>query len=174
MYKLIVLDRDGVLNEKPENNKYVFKVNQLVIKNDILKKVIQLQQKKIQFCVATNQKGVGLGLIPLSELYLINNQINLVLQKLGGKKLRFYICPHIDDVCNCRKPKPGLLFKAMKDFKVNRDETLFVGDQITDQEAAINAGINFIYVSQFVEFQDECINVNTKNPTKWKFDEKIS
>ena len=62
----------------------------------------------------------------------------------GGKKLEFFVCPHLATLnCDCRKPKPGLIFQAMSRFSKQPNETLFIGDKETDAMAANAAKVQF-------------------------------
>ena len=148
-YKFIILDRDGVLNEIPTRNRYVLNENEIVLKHEVIRNVVELQHQGVDFCVATNQKGIGLGLISVRDLESIHDKLNTGLVDKGGKPIAFYVCSHIEGSCDCRKPKPGLLLKAMADFNVSPAETLFIGDMLSDLLAAKNAYIDFMYVHNF-------------------------
>jgi D-glycero-D-manno-heptose 1,7-bisphosphate phosphatase len=100
------------------------------------------------FIIVTNQPGVGTGQI--SESFLSEVHIRLVSELLnfGVNVLAVYSCKHHwQDNCYCRKPKAGLLNQAISDFRINRNHTIYIGDEDKDREAAINAGIGYQIVS---------------------------
>lgn len=143
-YKLLLLDRDGVINRKPAEGSYVTKKSKLVIFGDIIELVAKLSQI-VDVAIITNQQGVGKGLMSQKDLDEIHEAINFEITKLGGRKLRIFACIHqVEDKCACRKPKPGLIFDAMARYKAFPYETIFIGDQDTDEWAAETAGIDFL------------------------------
>lgn len=143
-YKLLLLDRDGVLNQKLEEGDYVTNKSRLLMFHDVLDKVAKLTQQ-IRVAVVTNQQGVGKDLMSRDDLETVNEEINEQIVRLGGQKIMFFVCTHTIDVqCGCRKPKPGLLMEAMSSFHVLPQETFFIGDQESDREAAKSARIDFL------------------------------
>jgi len=143
-YKLILLDRDGVINQKPKEGSYVTKEIELLIFGEVIEVVSKLSQK-LDVAIVTNQQGVGKGLMSQKDLDEIHEAINFEITKLGGRKLRIFACIHqVEDKCACRKPKPGLIFDAMARYKAFPYETIFIGEQDTDGWAAETAGIDFL------------------------------
>lgn len=143
-YKLILLDRDGVINQKPREGSYVTKETELLIFGEVIEAVSKLSQK-LDIAIVTNQQGVGKGLFSQLDLNEIHNAINTHITDLGGCKVKFFACTHrAEENCDCRKPKPGLIFDAMASYAVHPHETIFIGDQDTDKRAAESAGIDFI------------------------------
>ena len=145
-FELVIFDRDGVINYAPIHPaRYVLNSKDLVINTKTVQLISYLQEKSLKVAVATNQQCLGKGLINDLEMNLINDKINLNLTKVGGKPLRFYICPHlVSDNCSCRKPKSGLLEEIVEDFKVSIKRTVFIGDSDYDEQAANKIGIKFI------------------------------
>ena len=143
-YKLLLLDRDGVLNQKMKDGEYVIDKSKLFIVYGVLERVAKLTHQ-VRIAVVTNQQGVGKGLMSHEDLDNVNNEFNKHIVRLGGQKIRFFTCTHLRDAdCGCRKPKPGLLLEAISSFGVLPRETVFIGDQETDREAAKSAGIDFL------------------------------
>lgn len=125
--------------------RYVLSSQQLILNLDILRIICDLQADGNAVVVATNQQAIGKKLISLKNLNDIHETINNELLTMGGSTLKFYICPHlVEDNCACRKPKPGLLLEAMKDFFIEKSRTIFVGDMDSDSKAAKAAGVEFI------------------------------
>jgi D-glycero-D-manno-heptose 1,7-bisphosphate phosphatase len=148
-YDLVIFDRDGVINETPKgDDKYILSKKNLKTNQMILKFVAALQENGVATCVATNQQCVGKKMLSKSELNAIHGEINYQILKIGGKPLEFFTCTHlISDNCECRKPKPGLLIRAMDRFSTTPSKSLFIGDQISDQLAASRAALDFLFVS---------------------------
>ena len=143
-YKLLLLDRDGVLNQKLEEGDYVTNRSRLLMFQEVLDKVAKLTQQ-IRVAVVTNQQGVGKALMSRDELESVNEEINEQIVRFGGQKIVFFVCTHVIDIqCGCRKPKPGLILEAMSRFQVLSQETILIGDQESDREAAKSARIDFL------------------------------
>jgi D-glycero-D-manno-heptose 1,7-bisphosphate phosphatase len=119
-----------------------------LIKNTI-NLIVEAQLNGKFVCVATNQQGLGKGLISWSNLDKLHNKINKQIIVGGGKSIKFYVCPHLEtDDCVCRKPKPGLILQALRDFNVEKKKVIFIGDQLSDELAAIAAGVDFYYINR--------------------------
>ena len=106
--------------------------------------------KKAGFAVIiiTNQAGVGRGMMTESELLEIHEQMKATLAENGVFVDAIYYCPHgWDNGCDCRKPKPGMLFQAQHDFHLDLSRTFFIGDDIRDQQAGEAAGCKTLLVS---------------------------
>lgn len=150
--KLFIFDRDGVINETPLNSRYVLSKEQLKLRRIVIEIIARLQKCGANVSVASNQQGVGLGLLKINVLHELEKEINTNLISLGGHDLIFFTCTHSKDLnCRCRKPGTLLLEKAMRHYSCSPDETVFIGDQITDFIAAKRALIDFFYVGPFEE-----------------------
>lgn len=145
--EVIIFDRDGVLNRAPlPPNLYITSIKDLEINTSLLSFISILQKNNRKCAVATNQQAIYKKIITMDTLDDINNSINRAIIEAKGNPIRFYVCTHgAVEKCSCRKPSPGLLLNIISDFKVNRTEAVFVGDQATDQEAASRAGIDFVF-----------------------------
>ena len=145
---MIVFDRDGVLIfESRSKSKYVLDSRDVVLNKFLLKKIAEFQKIGGKCAVATNQQCVGLGLLTEQKLSEINDVINEFLFQAGGVKMEFFICKHVaKENCNCRKPKPGLILDVSTKFGIKTRSILFIGDQLSDEIAAKNAGCNFMYL----------------------------
>ncbi len=106
---LLLFDRDGVLNQNPSDNGYVLSPSELVIYPEVLNQIAKLP-KEIDIACVTNQQCVGKKLLKPEDLHEINSVIAKSIVQAGGKKLEFFVCPHLATLnCDCRKPKPGLI-----------------------------------------------------------------
>lgn len=128
-FDTLFLDRDGILNKKIENG-YVLDFDQLEMIAGV-KEFLQMARERFNnIVVVTNQRCIGLGLLPLEKLVQINDAIN----NLTGSFIdQFYVCPHLnEDNCSCRKPKTGLFLTAQTDYNINFKRSWMVGDSETD------------------------------------------
>ena len=144
--KFVLLDRDGVINKKNSQHRYVRNLNELFINNEFLKKYLKFLKNKKIICI-TNQAGISTGDIKNSDLVKINKKISDEYKKKGLSIIDFYISKHhyksnhID-----RKPGHGLFLKAAMKNKFILDKTLYIGDDLRDIEAAYNAKTKCIYI----------------------------
>lgn len=146
--KIIMLDRDGILLKKMPHREYLTNFSDYKPIYENWKGLRDIGHLGFDFVIVTNQPGVGTGQI--SESFLTEVHIRLVseLMNFGVNILAVYSCKHHwQDNCDCRKPKAGLLNQAISDFKIDRNHTLYIGDEDKDREAAINAKIGYQIVS---------------------------
>jgi D-glycero-D-manno-heptose 1,7-bisphosphate phosphatase len=100
-----------------------------------------------RFVVVSNQAGVARGQMSTEDLMAVERRMRADLKDAGVTIERFYYCVHgWDERCECRKPRPGMLFEAQRDFHLDLSRTLFVGDDERDAEAAQAAGCPFARV----------------------------
>lgn len=137
----IFLDRDGVINRKPKDHDYVKSWNEFQWLLDAKEAIKLINQSGYLVIVISNQRGVARSLMDSKDVDNINSNINQDLIKIGAKIDRFYWCGHnyVDD-CNCRKPKPGLIFQAAKDYEINLQKSWVIGDSDDDIAAGKLAG----------------------------------
>ncbi len=135
MPKMIILDRDGVINE--DSDDYIKSVDEWIPIPGSLEAINRLKMAGYLVTVATNQSGISRGLFNEEVLRQIHGKMHRLLARRGASVDGIFYCPHgPQDNCTCRKPKPGLLFQIAKQFDINLTETIFVGDSISDIKAA--------------------------------------
>ena len=140
--KIIIVDRDGIINTKMEKRKYLTSLEMLSYEDGNLEILSKLGKEGYSFIVATNQPGVAIGNVTESFLINLHKKITNDLRLKGISILSFYVCKHHwNDLCECRKPKPGMLNQAIKDFNLTKKCLIFIGDEKTDMQAAIAANI---------------------------------
>ena len=106
--KLIVLDRDGVINH--DSDQFIKSPDEWRPIPGSLEAVARLNHAGFRVVVATNQSGVGRGLLDISTLLAIHERMHKALAQVGGRIDAIFFCPHTaDSQCDCRKPKPGML-----------------------------------------------------------------
>lgn len=144
----IILDRDGVLNRRPPRANYVRSWREWEWLPGALEALRLLNRAGYRVLVASNQPGVSRGAMTRGALEAIHAQMKHDALAAGGRIDRIYYCPHgWDEGCDCRKPKPGMLLQAQKDFCLDLTRVCFVGDDERDAEAAKAAGCPFMSVT---------------------------
>lgn len=143
--KLIILDRDGVINEDSEA--FIKSPDEWVPIAGSLSAIARLNQAGYRVVVATNQSGLARGLFTIDVLNAIHNKMHLALASEGGRIDGLFFCPHGPDAdCGCRKPNPGLLQQISDRFYANLDGVPCVGDSLWDLQAAMTVGAQPILV----------------------------
>ena len=136
--KLIILDRDGVINE--DSPDFVKSPKEWHAIPGSLEAIALLNRANILVAIASNQSGIARGLFSEITLDAIHQKMAHELVAHQGYINKIFYCPHgPNDHCECRKPKPGLLLQAMQHFNIAPEDTYFVGDSQRDINAAIAA-----------------------------------
>ena len=144
--KTVFVDRDGVINQ--ERSDYVKSISELEIYPNVAKNIKLLKDAGFLVIVITNQSAVNRGIITHEMINQIHNSIQDHLKKYGTFLDGFYYCPHTpDENCNCRKPKSGLLEKAILELNVDLNSSWMIGDSDSDIEAADSVGCKAIKIS---------------------------
>jgi len=145
MKKLIILDRDGVINY--DSDAYIKSPDEWIPLPGSLEAIARLTQAGYLIAVASNQSGIARGLYTEATLTQIHNKMLAAITAVGGKISGIFHCPHQPaDHCDCRKPKPGLLQRIAKTFQMPLTNVLFIGDKSSDLAAAENAGCQPVLV----------------------------
>jgi D-glycero-D-manno-heptose 1,7-bisphosphate phosphatase len=141
----VLLDRDGTLNR--ERADYVKSWQEFEWLPGAVDALALLATLAVPVLVITNQSSVGRGILDLSALHSIHAQARAEALAAGGRLDDFLICPHApSDGCTCRKPKPGLLLQAAVRYSLDLQDCVFVGDSLTDMQAAEAAGCAWLLV----------------------------
>jgi D-glycero-D-manno-heptose 1,7-bisphosphate phosphatase len=137
----VVLDRDGVLNRRPQPGCYVERVEDVEWLPGALDALRAFKEAGYRVIVASNQAGVARGRLTVERLDAIHRAMRDQARAAGGSIDAIYYCPHDWHAgCDCRKPQPGLLFQAQRDFSLDLTRTWFLGDDERDLQAAHAAG----------------------------------
>ena len=143
MQSAIFLDRDGVINL--ERKDYVKNLSEFEIFPDVAEAIDLLRKKNFLVIIITNQSAINRKLLDVNTLETIHEYFQKYLKKNNTYVDAIYYCPHLpEENCSCRKPKPGLIFNAAKDFKINLKKSWMIGDSKKDIDAANSAGCNSI------------------------------
>jgi D-glycero-D-manno-heptose 1,7-bisphosphate phosphatase len=144
-HKTIILDRDGVINEKPDKGEYVCDWRAFRWLPGVFVALRLLNQAGYRSIIVTNQAGISRGMLSETRLAEIHARMRNEVLENGGRIEAIYHCPHgWDEGCECRKPRPGMLFRAQRDFHLDLTKTVFVGDDARDREAGEAAGCHTI------------------------------
>ena len=139
---LIILDRDGVINEDSDN--YIRSLADWLPIPGSIEAIAQLSVAGHQVAVATNQSGLGRGYFDLDDLEAIHSQLCDRVEEHGGVLAGIFYCPHRpEDNCNCRKPRTGLLDAIAAELQLPVSNAFFVGDSMKDLQAAVTAGASW-------------------------------
>ena len=137
--KLIILDRDGVINQ--DSVHYIKSPEECVLLPGSCEAIARLTAADYKVAVATNQSGIARGYYNEAQLMAIHEKLIKSVQDAGGRIDFITYCPHMPDVgCSCRKPKPGMLFAVAKHFGCSLEHVPFIGDRVSDIQAAEAAG----------------------------------
>ena len=137
--KLVILDRDGTINE--DRDDYVKSPDEWVPIPGALEAIARLNHAGWHTVIATNQSGLGRGTFDMSTLNAMHVKMNQLLAKQGGRIDAVFFCPHApDDGCSCRKPLPGLFEQIGERFGVALRDVPVVGDTLRDLQAGVAVG----------------------------------
>jgi D-glycero-D-manno-heptose 1,7-bisphosphate phosphatase len=159
MRKAVFIDRDGTLiKDIPYNSN----PDLIRFEDYAIEFLQQLKKKNFLLIVISNQDGVAQGYFAEENVYKMHEAIRRMLLPHHVQVDAFYYCPHLPESkitayamdCDCRKPRPGLIFKAAKMFNINLDESWMIGDILNDIEAGNMAGCKTIFI-------------NNGNETEW-------
>ena len=140
--KHVILDRDGVLNHEAPDSGYVRTPEGFRWLAGALEGLALLRGAGVRISIATNQSGVGRGLMSLEQLEAVHDKMRSEAARAGGAIDAVFFCPHAPDAgCACRKPAPGLIQAAVASAGISAADTLVVGDDRRDLEAAQRAGV---------------------------------
>ena len=149
--RAVFIDRDGTISEEVG---YINHVSRFRLFPYAASAIKHLNENGWLAIVITNQAGVARGYFSEDTIHAVHKAMTNELKRNGAQLDAIYYCAHHPSVgeppyrldCDCRKPKPGLISRAVKDFGINLEESWMVGDRYSDVELARNAGINSMFV----------------------------
>ena len=137
--RLIILDRDGVINYDSEH--FIKSPEEWRAIPGSLEAIARLNHAGYRVVVATNQSGIGRGLFDMAMLNAIHEKMHRALAHVGARIDAIFFCPHTADArCECRKPKPGMLIEIGKRFNVELTGVPCIGDSLRDLVSADAVG----------------------------------
>ena len=149
MTKALFLDRDGVINV---DYNYVYKIDEFEFVDGIFELCKQKQDEGYLIFVITNQAGIARGFYTEADFSKLTTWMCERFKAKGVIITKVYFCPHHPDFnisCECRKPNPGMILQAQREFNIDLKNSLLIGDKQSDLDAGQNAGIeNLILVTK--------------------------
>ena len=137
--RLLILDRDGVINE--DSSEYVRSADEWRPLTGSIEAVAALSCAGYEVVVASNQSGLARGFFSLDELEGMHEKMAALVEAAGGRLGGVFYCPHHpDEDCDCRKPRTGLLEAIEREYGISVAGCYFVGDSVKDVECAIAKG----------------------------------
>ncbi len=133
--KLVILDRDGVINHDSEN--FIKSPEEWQPIDGSIEAIARLSKAGYTIAVATNQSGIARGYYDIATLNQMHDKMHSLVRQGGGKVDAVYYCPHgPDDGCTCRKPGTGMFERIREHFQQSLTGTVVIGDSLRDLEAA--------------------------------------
>jgi D-glycero-D-manno-heptose 1,7-bisphosphate phosphatase len=143
----VFLDRDGVINEKMPEGRYVSSEADFRILPGVPEAIAKLNLAGIRVVVVSNQRGVALGALTSEFVEKIHAMLQEQILEHGAHVDAFYYCPHDKESCSCRKPLPGLFHQAVKDFpEITPEGSVMIGDSLSDIEFGHRIGMRTIWI----------------------------
>jgi D-glycero-D-manno-heptose 1,7-bisphosphate phosphatase len=137
--KLIILDRDGVINR--DSDAFIKTPDEWKPLPGSLEAIAKLNHLGYRVVVCSNQSGIGRGLLDMAALNAINDKMYKALAQLGGRIDALFYCPHPAEAnCECRKPKPGMFHDIARRFNADLTGVPAVGDSLRDLQACAAVG----------------------------------
>ena len=137
----LFLDRDGVLVDEVH---YLCRPEDARLSIAAVDVIGRANGLSVPVVIVTNQAGIARGYYDAADLDRLHRWMNADLRKIGAHIDRFYHCPHHPDIsgeCDCRKPNPGMLKQAMRDWPIDLPRSFMIGDKSTDMEAAKRSNV---------------------------------
>jgi len=141
MSKALFLDRDGVINT---DFVHVSEISRFEFTKGIFDLCRRYSESGYMIIVITNQAGIAKGYYTENDFQLLTGWMISEFEKKGIRIAKVYHCPHHPDVtgrCNCRKPEPGMILRAIEEFGLEASHCVLIGDKESDLEAGRRAGL---------------------------------
>lgn len=144
-HKAVFLDRDGVINH---DYGYVATQARFVFIEGVFQALRTLAEQGYTFYIVTNQSGIARGYFSEQQFMRLMDWVCEELRGQGIAIQDIYYCPHYDEgspryafACDCRKPKPGMILKAVAEHPIDLSTSILIGDKESDIEAGLQAGV---------------------------------
>lgn len=145
--RFVFLDRDGVINRKPPEGRYIARWSDFHLLPGVESAIAALNRSARRVIVVSNQRGVALGYYTPADVDALHAQLQQHLAAHGAHIDAFYFCPHDKDQCDCRKPGTGLFHQAFQNFpEASAANSVVIGDSGSDIDAARALGFPSIFI----------------------------
>jgi D-glycero-D-manno-heptose 1,7-bisphosphate phosphatase len=159
----VFLDRDGVINRKPANGRYVTRWSDFVLLPGTTAALRLLNGAGVRTIVITNQRAVARGLITSEGLLDIHTRMTELLHTQGARIDAVYACEHDLESCDCRKPGTGLFLRAKRDIpSIDFARSFVVGDSASDLEPGGELGCTLVLVGPESRRRDELAKLRAR------------
>jgi D-glycero-D-manno-heptose 1,7-bisphosphate phosphatase len=143
----VFLDRDGVINEKMPEGRYVTNWSEFRLLPGVAEAIGRLNRAGVRVIVVSNQRGIALGFYTAADVEAIHAELQKRLEAAGARVDAFFFCPHDKMQCECRKPLPGMFEAARAQFpEIEAATSLMIGDSFSDIEFGRRLGMRTIFV----------------------------
>ena len=144
----IFLDRDGTINVEKG---YLYRFEDWEWIPGAVEAIRRINLMGYLAIVVTNQAGIARGYYDAEAVHELHTKVDCLLERVGAHIDGYYYCPHHPDhgefrSCTCRKPEPGMLLQACRDFDIDLNRSWLIGDKLSDIEAGLRAGVSPILV----------------------------
>jgi D-glycero-D-manno-heptose 1,7-bisphosphate phosphatase len=146
--RTVFLDRDGVINRKPPEGKYIGAWSDFEVLPGVEEAIGRLNRSGYNVLVVSNQRGIALGLYTVEAVLQLHKELQAHLKRKEAHIDGFYFCPHDNSECTCRKPGTGLFEQARLQFPgIDPETSVIIGDSLSDIEAGRRFGCRTIFVT---------------------------
>jgi histidinol-phosphate phosphatase family protein len=160
--KAVFVDRDGTINVNVE---YLDNSREFQMYPGVAEGIKLLNENGFLIIIVTNQSGIARGYYTKETLDKIHERMISEFEEKGAKIDGLYYCPHHpDDNCNCRKPRTGMLEKAIHDFEIDTSKSFIIGDRMIDIEAGYKMGLKTVIVPERVKIVKKEIKESKISP----------
>jgi D-glycero-D-manno-heptose 1,7-bisphosphate phosphatase len=167
--RAVFLDRDGVINRKAPEGSYVASLSEFEVLPGSLEAIAKLCGNGWQVFLVTNQRGIARGIVSVDAVDKIHGWLLERVRDAGGRITQVYVCPHdYSDLCDCRKPNPGMLLRAAREHSLDLAHSWMVGDSLRDIQAGQAAGCKTAYLGG-----GECKMADIEVPSLLAFVEQL-
>ena len=147
--KVVFLDRDGTINVRAPKACYIEKPEDFVWLDGAKEALKKLKDNGVMTVLISNQPGIARGNLTEETLQDIHNKMQSDLAQIHAEIDHIYYCPHNwDEGCECRKPKPGMLYMAQRDLSIDLTKCVLFGDDERDIEAGEAARVNSVLITE--------------------------
>jgi D-glycero-D-manno-heptose 1,7-bisphosphate phosphatase len=145
--RTIFLDRDGVLNQKAPEGVYIARWEELLVLPGVPEAIAHLNQAGLLVIVVSNQRGIARGLYTAADVKSMHEHFQELLKAHGARIDAFFVCPHEESECNCRKPLTGMFDQATAQFPaISAATSVMIGDSAADIEFGRRLGMTTIFI----------------------------
>lgn len=150
--KVIFLDRDGVINRRAPEHKYIYEWEAFEFLPGAVEAIRRCSEAGYLVIVVSNQRGIARGIFTRAQADALHEKMCRELKKEGADVYRVYVCPHENGACECRKPKPGLFLLAERELleerraKIDKGRSWMIGDEEKDILAGRAYGVHTVWV----------------------------